>query len=170
MEFFQNLASLNLAGDLRFVVRNMGETLIVSVLLDSQDCADEAKRAVSPAIFRGTPAELDEGLFNELAKPVIEINRLFLNMDSYQKGLEEAKTQSAAGKAKENAEKKEREDRKKSFDALMKKVDELEAENKPREAYAKLPDDPASFPEHSTLITKRKKELLLKFSQPTLFN
>ena len=70
--------------------------------------------------------------------------------------------------AKTLAEKGITEEQKKTYDGLMVKVTELEEAGKYREACSKLPD-PTLFPNQQEAITKKREELVQKFSTPTLF-
>ena len=88
-------------------------------------------------------------------------------MENYLKQLEEAKKASAMEKQKVDAAKKEKEAKDKKYRDAMQKVDELDKEGKPREAWMKLPNL-ADYPEHADAIRKRSSELSAKFS-PDLF-
>ena len=91
-----------------------------------------------------------------------------VDMEKFQKQLDEAKAQSAIEKAKAEKEKKEQEAKDKKFKQAMDKVDELEKEGKFREAWIKVPDI-AEYPEKADELRKRKTALSDKFATPSLF-
>ena len=91
-----------------------------------------------------------------------------VDMEKFQKQLDEAKAQSAIEKAKTEKEKKEKEVKDKKFKDAMAKADELEKEGKFREAWIKVPDI-TEFPEKADEIRKRKTSLSDKFATPSLF-
>jgi hypothetical protein len=91
-----------------------------------------------------------------------------VDMEKFQKQLDEAKAQSAIEKAKTEKEKKEKEVKDKKFKDAMAKADELEKEGKFREAWIKFPDI-TEFPEKADEIRKRKIALSDKFATPSLF-
>lgn len=88
-------------------------------------------------------------------------------MESYLKSQEIAKRHSAMEKEKADKEKKEKEKRDKKYNELMEKVEELAKQDKPREAWTKLPSV-EDYPEYADKIRKRRKELTALF-QPDLF-
>lgn len=170
MNFFKSLSNLEFEGNLMIVVRKTpsGE-LAVTSYLHNQSVADRAKKAIPPLTFCNTPQELDNEFFDALNANIPKANTLLVSMSNYEKGLAEAKAKSAQVNAQQQVEKKERDTQKSKFDSLIKTVKELEAENKFRQAFAKLPD-PADLPFFATQIETKKKELLSKFEQPSLFD
>lgn len=168
--FFQRIVDLQVAGDWTISIARDMETdkLIVSVLFYNNSIGDDARRKVPPMLFKATAQELDEGFFDAIAQPVKDTAQLFTNMEQYLKERELAQQQSQMQKDKEAKEEKEKTDRKKKYDEAMKKADELEAEDKHREAWMKVPD-PAIYPEYAEAIKERKSELAKKFA-PDLFN
>jgi hypothetical protein len=168
MEFFQKLAALDLKGTL-FLQIAPSAGLVVAVRLDNENVTDAAKKIISPVILRGSAASFDETFFARIEEPIQQVSTLLTSMETFQKSVEDAKAQSAVEKAKTDETKKKAEDAKKGYDAAMKKVGDLEAENKHREAYGKLPKT-EQFPLYTKAIKDKQTELRLKFSQGNLFD
>ncbi|MDV3902978.1 prtrc system protein e [Elizabethkingia anophelis] len=167
--FFNQIQQLDFTGNLQMTITKGAESnLIVSVLLHNEQCGDSAKNLIPPLTFNATPQEFDEGFFEQITTPVQKVSGLMVDMEKFQKQLDEAKAQSAIEKAKAEKEKKEQEAKGKKFKQAMDKVDELEKEGKFREAWMKVPDL-TEFPEKADEIRKRKTSLSDKFATPSLF-
>jgi PRTRC genetic system protein E len=95
--FFQQLAGLGFKGNFLLNI-NQDETGVqtVSVVLKK----DKAIDGLPPMLFKATADELDEGFFEQLAKPVQQTAGLISNLESYQKELEKAKKNAKPDKAK----------------------------------------------------------------------
>lgn len=169
MDFFQRIAALNLTGDLKLVITGTPERQRVTLLLVNDKCGDEARKLITPFNLTGTPSELDAGFFEQIEKPMQQASGLMVNLETFQKSLEKTQQESAQVKQAEQAQQKAKDERKKSYDTAMKKVDELEKEKKYREAYAKIPD-PEQFPDQADVIRKKRTELRAQFTQPGLFD
>lgn len=167
--FFNQIAQLDFTGVLQLNISKGAENnLIVSVLLNNEQCGDNAKNLIPPLTFNATPQEFDEGFFEQITTPVKKVSGLMVDMEKFLKQLEEAKKQSAIEKEKTEREKKEKEAKDKKFKDGMAKADELEKEGKFREAWMKVPEI-AEFPEKADEIRRRKTALSDKFSAPSLF-
>ena len=167
--FFNQIAQMDIQGDLHLTIAKGAENnLIVSVMLQNEQCGDNAKQLIPPLNLRGTAEELDEGFFQQIATPLQTASGLMVNMEAFMKQLEEAKKQSAMEKEKNEKEKKEQEAKDKKFKEGMAKADELEKEGKFRDAWMKVPEM-TEFPEKVDEIRKRKSELSDKFSSTGLF-
>lgn len=167
--FFQQIANLNLTGNLQLTISKGAEdNFIVSVILQNEQCGDNAKNLIPPLNFRGTAEELDEGFFGQITAPVQSASALMVDMESFMKQLEEAKKQSVMEKEKAEREKKIKDEKEKKFKEAMTKADELETEGKYREAWSKVPN-PADYPQQAHALSKRRKELSDKFEAPSLF-
>ena len=142
--------------------------LIVSVLLNNEQCGDSAKNLIPPLTFNATPQEFDEGFFEQIKAPIKTVSGVMVDMEKFLKQMENVKKQSAMEKEKTEKAKKEKEAKDKKYKDSMAKVDELEKEGKHREAWMKVPDI-TEFPEKADEIRKRKKELSNKFATPSLF-
>ena len=166
--FFNQIAALNITGDLHLTISKGAESnMIVSVMLQNEQCADSAKRLIPPFNLRGTARELDAGFFEKITNPIQTASGLMDNMEVFMKQLEEAKKQSAMVKEKADKEKKAKEEREKKYKEAMQKVDELEKEGRFKDAWMKVPD-PSVFPQQAETIRKRKSALSGKFV-PDLF-
>ncbi|MBB4803512.1 PRTRC system protein E [Nodularia spumigena CS-584] len=167
--FFHQIAQLQITGDLQLTIAKGAENnLIVSVMLQNEQCGDNAKNIIPPLNLRGTAEELDNGFFEKITTPIQTASGLMVDMESFMKQLEETKKQSAMEKDKADRQKKEQEAKDKKFKDAMAKADELEKEGKHREAWVKVPEI-TEFPEKADDIRRRKRELSDKFSAPSLF-
>ena len=167
--FFRQLANLNLTGDLQITLRpTTDNSFVLSILLNNEQCGDEARKLIPPLNLRGTAEELDNGFFESISTPLQTASGLMVDMENFMKQLEETKKKSAMEKEKTDKEKKEKEAKDKKFKDAMAKADELEKEGKFREAWIKVPDI-TEFPEKADEIRKRKTALSDKFATPSLF-
>ena len=167
--FFNQIQALDFTGVLQLNISKGAENnLIVSVLLNNEQCGDSAKNLIPPLTFNATPQEFDEGFFEQIKAPVKTVSGVMVNMEKFLKQMEEVKKQSAMEKEKTEKDKKEKEAKDKKFKDGMAKADELEKEGKFREAWMKVPDI-TEFPEKADEIRKRKTELSNKFATPSLF-
>lgn len=177
MDFFTQLAALSLTGDVVLVVHCEPLTegadpgaapVTVSIALNNQACGDPAARRIVPVNLSGPAAEIDELFFTRLRQPLQATSELLVGMEAHLKSVEIAKQESAMAKETENAEKKEKDRQKKSYDDAMVKVAELENAGKHREAFGKLPDA-ETHPQFADAIAKKKTDLVATFSQGSLF-
>lgn len=167
--FFNQIAQLGVAGNLHLTItKGEADNLIVSVMLQNEQCGDNAKTIIPPLNLRGTAEELDSGFFQAITTPLQTASGLMVDMESYMKQLEEAKKQSAMEKEKTDKVKKEQEAKDKKYKEAMAKAYELEKEGKFREAWMKVPEI-TEFPANAEEIRKRKTQLSDKFSAPSLF-
>lgn len=166
--FFRQLAKLNLTGDLQMTLRPTEEnSFVLSVLLNNEQCGDEARKLIPPLNFRGTAEELDNGFFETLGTPLQTASELMVDMESFMKQLEEAKKQSAMEKEKSDKEKKEKEAKEKKYKEAFQKAEELEKSGKYKEAWSALPKI-SEFPEFAETIRKKQDEYERHFA-PSLF-
>ncbi|NGY37659.1 PRTRC system protein E [Flavobacterium sp. XN-5] len=167
--FFNQIAQIGITGDLQLTIsKGIENTLIISIILQNDQCGDNAKQLIPPLNLRGTAEELDEGLFQQITTPLQTASGLMVNMEAFMKQLEVAKKQSAMEKEKSDTQKKEQEAKDKKFKDGMVKADELEKEGKFREAWMKVPEI-TDYPEKADEIRKRKSELSNQFSSTGLF-
>ena len=167
--FFNQIQQLDFTGVLQLnISKGIESNLIVTVLLNNEQCGDSAKNLIPPLTFNATPQEFDEGFFEQITTPIQKVSGLMVDMEKFQKQLDEAKAQSAMEKEKTEKAKKEKEAKDKKFKDAMAKADELEKEGKFREAWIKVPDL-TEFPEKADEIRKRKTALSDKFATPSLF-
>ena len=167
--FFNQIAQLDFTGVLKLNISKGAENnLIVSVILNNEQCGDNAKNLIPPLTFNATPQEFDDGFFEQITAPIQTVSGLMVDMEKFLKQLEEVKKQSAMEKEKADKQKKEQEAKNKKFKDGMAKADELEKEGKFREAWMKVPEI-TEFPEKADEIRKRKNALSDKFATPSLF-
>ena len=167
--FFRQLAKLNLTGDLQITFRQTGESnIILSILLNNEQCGDEARKTIPPLTLRGTAEELDNGFFENVSAPLQRASGLMVNMESFMKQLEEAKKQSAMEKEKSDKEKKEKETKEKKYKDAFQKAEELEKEGNYKGAWSALPKA-SEYPDYADIIRKKQDEYERHFA-PSLFN
>ena len=167
--FFNQIAQLNFTGVLQLNISKGAENnLIVTVMLNNEQCGDNAKNLIPPLTFNAAPQEFDDGFFEQITAPIQTVSGLMVDMEKYLKQLEEVKKQSAMEKEKADKQKKEQEGKDKKFKDGMAKAEELEKEGKFREAWMKVPEI-TEFPEKAEEIRKRKNALSDKFATPSLF-
>ncbi|MGV4459912.1 PRTRC system protein E [Ornithobacterium rhinotracheale] len=168
MEFFKRIENLGVQGALNLTIQSQNGEMVVSVILNDDNCGDKAKKIIPPLVLRGTAEELDNAFFESIAEPVQETSSLLQNMEQFLKAKELAKKQSAMEKEKAEKEKAEREKQKKAYEKILSKVEELEKEGKYREAWSKMPNT-ADYPMYEKEIANKKKELSAHFA-PSLFD
>src|SRR5690606_10596073 len=167
--FFNQIQQLDFTGVLQLNISKGAENnLIVSILLNNEQCGDNAKNLIPPLTFNATPQEFDEGFFEQIKAPIKTVSGVMVDMEKFLRQMEEVKKQSAMEKEKTEKAKKEKEAKDKKFKDGMAKVDELEKAGKFRDAWIKVPDI-AEFPEKADEIRKRKTSLSDKFGTPSLF-
>lgn len=167
--FFNQIAQLDFTGVLQLnISKGVENNLIVSVILNNEQCGDNAKNLIPPLTFNATPQEFDDGFFEQITAPIKTVSGLMVDMEKFLKQLEEVKKQSVMEKEKADKQKKEQEAKDKRFKDAMAKADELEKEGKFREAWMKVPEI-TELPEKADEIRKRKIALSDKFATPSLF-
>ena len=166
--FFIHIAKMGLTGDLHFTLRPTEEnSFVLSVLLNNEQCGDEARKLIPPLNLKGTAEELDNGFFDSISTPLQTASGLMVNMESFMKQLEEVKKKSAMEKEKQDKEKKEKEAKEKKYQEAIHKAEELEKEGKYKEAWSALPKV-SEFPEFAETIRKKQDEYERHFA-PSLF-
>ena len=144
--FFENIAQLNIPGNWKISIHTEDNIqFTVSALFTALICGDNAAKAVPPMLLTGTAEELNEGFFETITSPVIQTAGLYNNMESYLKGLEQARLASKIEQDKKANERKQavtatrstdnievpkpakpsREELNKAYDEAMEKVTEL---------------------------------------------
>lgn len=178
--FFQAIQRLNGTGAWVFNISFTAENeMVVSVMLKDK-VVNDGKYPISPMVYRGTPQEIDEGIFDALVQPVKETNGLFANISAYKKGLADAKakitakvksdkspTEKSGETAKGSDSAVEPMEERPKFEDILIKINKLNAECKYTEALALLPSM-ETFPEKKAEIEKLKKELEWKSNQLSL--
>jgi len=178
--FFQAIQRLNGKGAWVFNISFSAENeMVVSVMLKDK-VVNDGKYPIPPMVYRGTPQEIDEGIFDALVQPVKESNSLFANISAYNKGLAEARANiTVKAKTEKIVTEKPVENKKDAdcaeqsvqerpkFEEVLAEINKLNAECKYAEALALLPTA-ESYPEKKTEIEKLKKELERKSKQLSL--
>ncbi|MDI6033294.1 prtrc system protein e [Flavobacterium sp. LB2P84] len=167
--FFKSILALQIAGDWTInIAKETADRLIVSVLFYNNCIGDDARKKVPPILLKGTPQELDDGFFQAIELPIKETAQLFANMEQFLKQKEQAKITSKMEKDNTSKADRDKSDKQKQYEQAMKKVDELEADGKYREAWIKVPQAEL-YPEHAETIRNRRMALSKQFA-PDLFN
>ena len=174
--FFQQIAGLGFKGNFLLNIYN-DETGVqtVSVVLKK----DKAIDGLPPMLFKATAEELDEGFFEQLARPVQQTAYLISNLESYQKELERAKKNAKPDKGKAGKpadtdddeqdeantlftppedDKQAKAEKKRLYDEAMERVKNLAQNTKYAEALAQLPDV-AEYPDKAEAIEAKRKTL-----------
>jgi PRTRC genetic system protein E len=161
--FFKSILALQVAGNWKInIAKEDTGKLIVSVLFFNDTIGDDARKKVPPILLKGTAAELDNGFFEAIAKPVIDTAQLFANMEQFLKEKEAAKISSQMEKDNTVKKDKEKTEMQKKYEEAMKKANELEAAGKFKEAWMKVPHADL-YPEYKYIIHARKAQLSDKF-------
>jgi PRTRC genetic system protein E len=168
INFFRQIAQMNITGDLHLTIKQGAESnWVVSVLLQNENCGDTAKNLIVPCTLRGTAEELDEDFFGVITSPLERVSGLMVNMEVFNKQLEEAQKNSAMEKEKTDREKKEKETRNKKYNDALQKAEALEKEGKFKDAWTALPKV-SEFPELAEDI--RKKQSVYEYHFTDLFS
>ena len=166
--FFNQTQQLDFTGVLQLNISKGAENnLIVSVLLNNEQCGDEARKLIPPLNLRGTAEELDNGFFESISTPLQTASGLMVDIENFMKQLEEAKKKSAMEKEKQDKEKKEKEAKEKKYNVALQKAEELEKEGKYKEAWSALPKV-SEYPDFAETIRKKQDEYERHFA-PSLF-
>ena len=166
--FFRQIAKMGLKGDLQITLRPTTENnLVLSVLLNNEQCGDDARKLIPPLNLRGTAEELDNGFFETVSTPLQTASGLMVDMESFMKQLEETKRQSAMEKEKSDKEKKEKEAKEKKYKEAFQKAETLEKEGKYKDAWSALPKA-SEHPDFAETIRKKQDEYERYFA-PSLF-
>lgn len=166
--FFSQLAAMELHGNLQInITQGSNGRMVVSMILDNQHCNDSAKKLIPPLVLNATCEQLDKQFFETISKPMQQVSAVMVDMESFVKQIEQAKSQSMMSKQQAQLKDKEQESEEKKLQAMWAKVDQLEAEGKYRDAWTKVPD-PAKYPDQAEKIRNRRMELSAKF-EPDLF-
>ena len=166
--FFRQLTNMKLSGDLQITLRPTTENnFVLSVLLNNEQCGDDARKLIPPLNLRGTAEELDNGFFESISAPLQTASGLMVDMENFMKQLEEAKKKSAMEKEKQDKEKKEKEAKDKKYKDALQKAETLEKEQKYKEAWSALPKI-SEYPDYAETIRKKQGEYENHFA-PSLF-
>lgn len=166
--FFRQIGKMNLTGDLHIIVRTTGQNnYVLSVLLNNEQCGDEARKLIPPLNLRGTAEDLDNGFFETVSNPLQTASGLMVDMESFMKQLEEAKKSSAMEKEKTDMEKKEKDAKQKKYNDAIEKADSFEKNGKYKDAWSALPKI-SDYPEFTDHIRKKQDEYERHFA-PSLF-
>lgn len=166
--FFSLVTQLDFTGNLNIAIQKATDnSWIVSVLLQNNSCADDAKNRIPPLNLRGTAEDLDNGFFENIAQPIQSASYLMVNMDAFMVQLEEAKKHSAMEKQNADKESKAKEEREKKYKDAMKKAEDFENESKFKDAWSALPKA-SEYPEFSKEILEKQEAYEKEFA-PNLF-
>jgi len=166
--FFSLVTQLDFTGNLNIAIqKGTDNSWIVSVLLQSNGCADDAKNRIPPLNLRGTAEDLDNGFFENIAQPIQSASYLMVNMDAFMVQLEEAKKHSAMEKQNADKESKAKEEKEKKYKDAMKKAEDFENESKFKDAWSALPKA-SEYPEFSKEILEKQEAYEKEFA-PNLF-
>lgn len=164
--FFSTLASLNLDGNFRLnIQRQPDNKMLVSVLLVHDDIKDKSVKQIPALVLAGFTDDLDKGFFDSIGQPIQTQNTLLRNLSAHEKALDKTKKDNETtntGTSSNSSGKRRK------FDDQMKKVTELEKQQKYGQAIAQLPKE-KEYPEYAAEITKKMQELKSKHGSLSLF-
>ena len=166
--FFSEISKLLRTSGIKIVVAPTGpEQLLVTVLPFQEGTNDPAVNLIQPLNLRGSASVLDAGFFAAIEKPIQTSTALLSNMDAFNKSVEYANSKSKMEQERQSKEKRDKELRKKKYDEVMSKVNELAASEKHGQAIAQMPK-PEDFPEQAEEIKQKMDELRAKHGQLSL--
>ena len=174
--FFQNIAELNVPGIWKISIQNDASgSFVVSALYAPVQSTDPATKMIAPLILKGTVAEIDEGFFDTIEKPIQATAGFYNNVEAYNKNLKNAEKKLSGGKS--GAVKNEKsndievsepkpsaEERRKTYTDAIRNVVELNDACKYEEALNLLPSV-NDYPEKAEELEKRKADLSRKKEQ-----
>lgn len=183
MNFFQQLAGLNLNGDLQIVMRQDANTNELTVLVQmTNHKAKEGGLNIPPLKLNGSALAVDQGFFEKLSQPVANV--INSNIDDFLSQMAAHKssalkkngvTTTSASAPTPKPVPTSQEIRKQKFDKIMADIDKLIGEKKFKEATAKLPKStdwpefPGEIMDKKALINRSANEALTLFAgSPTL--
>lgn len=164
--FFSTLASLNLDGNFRLnIQRQPDNKMLVSVLLVHNDIKDKSVKQIPALILAGFTDDLDKGFFDSIGQPVQKQNTLLCNLSAHEKALDKTKKDNETRNTTTSSGSS---GKRRKFDEQMKKVTDLEKQQKYGQAIAQLPNE-KEYPEYAAEITKIMQELKAKHGSLSLF-
>ena len=164
--FFSTLASLNLDANFRLnIQRQPDNKMLVSVLLVHDDVKDKSVKQIPALVLAGFTDDLDKGFFDSIGQPVQKQNTLLCNLSAHEKALDKTKKDN---ETKNTATSSASSGKRRKFDEQMKKVTDLEKQQKYGQAIAQLPKE-KEYPEYTAEITKKMQELKGKHGSLSLF-
>lgn len=165
--FFQQIASLNLSGNIRLNIQPQenGE-MTVSLLLVNETLKEKAAGKLPPLLLRGSVAELDQKFFETIAAPVQKTHSLLCNLKEHEAAIKTV--QSGSNKTSTASAVSSKTARRAKLDEQLKKVSELEKAGKIGQAIGQMPD-PKQFGEYVDEINNRMQQLRAKHSTLSLF-
>lgn len=164
--FFSTLASLNLDGNFRLnIQRQPDNKMLVSVLLVHDDIKDKSVKQIPALVLAGFTDDLDKGFFDSIGQPVQKQNTLLCNLSAHEKALDKTKKDN---ETRNNVTSTGSSGKRRKFDEQMKKVTELEKQQKYGQAIAQLPKE-KEYPEYAAEIAKKTQELKGKHGSLSLF-
>jgi PRTRC genetic system protein E len=157
--FFTALHAIGIPGNWRITIQTSenGETMI-AVLFTPDQANKEKKLAIPPLTLRGTASDLDEGFLECLHTTAPATREMHTNVTEHLQALKTAEAAAKAGKEVSKQPVKTTDPKQARYDAIMKKVDALAAEQKYGQAIAALPKT-EEFPDHAAAIGTRREEL-----------
>lgn len=164
--FFSTLSSLNLDGNFRLnIQRQPDNKMLVSVLLVHNDVKDKSVKQIPALVLAGFTDDLDKEFFDSIQQPMQKQNTLLCNLSAHEKAIEKTKKDAENKNASTSANAS---GKRKRFDEQMKKVSDLEKQQKYGQAIAQLPKE-KDYPEYTTEISKKMQELKSKHGSLSLF-
>lgn len=158
--FFRQIAKMDINSKLTLSIAKATETtIVVSILVENDNCGDKAKNIIPPFNLTGSPEELDSGFFEHIKKLVQMADGLISNMQNFLQGLGKAQANSAMEKQKSDKDKAKG---RKYSEAIL-KAEALATAGKYKEAWTALPKV-GDYPEHAEDIRKKQDSYEKQFA------
>lgn len=169
--FFQRIDRLMKPGmSLTVAITKKENQLTVAVLPKIKDVKDEAQNRITPYSFCGLPADIDNGFFQYLAKPIEKTAGLLTTMQHYEKQLEEAARNRKAVKDIASQQQKEEREKKEKFDKFFKQAEQYEKDKKFNDAITTYKQAlPFASEQGREKIEEKLKAIRILQSQGSLF-
>lgn len=169
--FFETLLTMSPQSTWSIVIKpSAGGRYVVGVMMDNARIKNEAADSLIPKNITGTITDLDENFFTALIEQVKKTDDFFTNQIQYEESLELAKKQAKPTVNTNDKDYREKIQRQRKVDEVLKRVNELQAQEKYGEAIGQLQTlELKNFPEHTDQLTAKLTELKELRSKGELF-
>ncbi|GAE84952.1 PRTRC system protein E [Bacteroides reticulotermitis] len=133
--FFQSIYQMLATGtDLSINIRRTDTKLSVVVMPRRTGVKDEAGQFIVPLVLNGTAVEMDDQFLQAITTPLQKAQGILINLETFEKQVQQATAQSKAAKSVEDKEGKEAREKQKKMEKLIKKSNETAAAGRYQEA------------------------------------
>lgn len=164
--FFGQVAGMKLSGSLRMNIQVSEDNRVtVSVLAIGDTTDKKVEKKIPPLVLSGTISELNSQFFDAITTPLQTSQGLLRNLKQHEQATQNAIKDAAQKPASVAAKSSKRQ----KFDEQIKKVNDLEKQNKIGQAIAQMPDA-KTYPEYSQEINTKMQQLRSKHGSLSLFD